>query len=252
MAVRRKIVVTQKMDLGPDQIERLKKLGELIVYNDMPATPQQWLERCREADVICSGKFGLREKIYELRNVFISLPFVYVGWLDQEKLRGNNITVAYSPGCNRDAVAEWIIAMIINLIRKLPESINLGSHDRVETADNRPRPGLRGKKLCILGPGNIGSKVGRVAESLDMRVEYFRRGDDLIKKIGDAEIIVNTLSYNPTTKNLLDKKFFKMSRIPKNAFAVFIVYPLLLICQNIITHRRKRQDAGQQLYLDFA
>ena len=74
-----KIVVTQDLGLTPKDIEKLKQLWDLIVYNELSKTPEEWLERCRGADIICPGKFGLKtEKTYELKNVFFALPFVGV------------------------------------------------------------------------------------------------------------------------------------------------------------------------------
>ena len=74
-----KIVVTQPMDLLPDQVEKLKELGELVIHDDMPNTPEEWLERVKDANVIISGKFGLKQKLPEIKNKFIAVPFVGVG-----------------------------------------------------------------------------------------------------------------------------------------------------------------------------
>lgn len=82
----KKIVVTQSMGLYPDQVERLGKLGRVVFYNDKPATAEEWLKRCKGADIICTRKFGLKDKIYELSDVFVSLPFVGVDFLNKEGL----------------------------------------------------------------------------------------------------------------------------------------------------------------------
>jgi len=202
----KKIVVTQNHDLYPDQIERLKSLGEVKFYNDLAKTPEEWLERVGGFEIICSGKFGLKQKIYELGDVFISLPFVDIGWIDSRKLKERNITVSYSPGCNRVAVSEWIIGMMINLLRDLPKYIGVGSLPKHTLPEKTA--GLAKKKVTILGPGNIGSRVGKICESLEMEVSYFKKGDDLLKSVKDADVVINTLSNNPTTQGLLDKKFF--------------------------------------------
>ena len=194
------------MDLYSDQGERLKGLGEVKIYNDLAKTPREWLKRCRGFDVICTGRFGLTQMVYELENVFISLPFVGVGWLDRDKLKKRNIAVAYAPGCNKDAVAEWIIVMMLNLSRNLQEYINvkkLPAHVLPERTI-----GLTRKTVCILGAGNIGTRVGKICEAFDMKVVFFGQGDDLASKAKDADFIVNCLSENPTTIGLLDKDFF--------------------------------------------
>lgn len=200
-----KIVVPLDLELFPDQVSRLKKLGDVKFYKDWAKTPEEWLERVKEADIICGGKFGLKEKYQELENVFISLPFVGVGFFDKNILAKRNIVVAKSPGGNKVAVSEWIVGMIFNLLRRFPFYINNA------TLNNHLPPiehSLKDKNITILGKGNVGSRVGKICEALEMNVSYFKRGDDLLKSVKNADVIVDTLSSNPTTKGLLDEKFF--------------------------------------------
>jgi len=200
-----KIVVSKDLALTPQEIERLEKLGDLVVYNDLPKTYDEWLERCKDADVICSGKFGLKQRYQELKNVFISLPFVGVGFFDKEILKKNNVTVSNSPGCNKDGVAEWNIFMLLNLFR---EFFNVLDIKDIPSKKPTITKSVVGKSVCILGKGNIGSKVGKVCEALDMKVTYFKRGDGLIDSIKNADIVINCLTTNESTLNLLDNKFF--------------------------------------------
>lgn len=202
---KKKIVVTQPMDLLPDQIEKLKELGELVKYDELASSHDEWLERVKDADIVFTGKYGLKQKIYELKDKFIVVPFVGTGWVDKEELKERGITFSYSPGCNKDAVAEWIVAMMLMLSRKLNKYV------RIENLPKEfpPRtPGLSNKTVCILGKGNIGTRVGEICEALNMKLEYFRRGDNLIKSVKDADFVVNALSLNPSTEGLLDKNFF--------------------------------------------
>lgn len=201
-----KIIVTQELDLFPDQVERLNGLGEVKIYNDVAKTSQAWLGRCKGFDVICTGKFGLTQMVYNLENVFLSLPFVGIGWLDLNKLRERNIKVAYAPGCNKDAVSEWIVAMILNLARNLPKFTNVKKLPAHVLPDRTT--GLTGKTVCILGAGNIGTRVGKICDALGANVVFFKKGDDLSQKTKAADFIVNCLSENPTTIGLLDKEFF--------------------------------------------
>ena len=137
--------------------------------------------------------------------MFVSLFFVGVGFLDLEILKSNNVTVAISPGGNKKAVSEWIVAMILHLFRNLTVSIN-----RLDPiTDREPTKGLAGKTLVILGKGNIGSRVGKICEAFDMQVSYFTRGDDLIESVKNADIVVDTLSSNPSTAELLNQHFFQ-------------------------------------------
>lgn len=200
-----KIVVPLNLELFPDQIKRLKKLGDVTFYNDWAKTPEEWLQRVKDADIICGGKFGLKEKYQDLKNVFISLPFVGVGFFDENILKKRNIVVAKTPGGNKVAVSEWIVGMIFNLLRRFPFYIN----NKTLNDDLPPiEHSLKDKNITILGQGNIGSRVGKICEVLEMNVSYFKRGDDLLKSVKNADVVVDTLSSNPTTKGLLDEKFF--------------------------------------------
>lgn len=202
-----KIVVIQNLGLNNKDKERLDRLGSVVYYDDLPSSENEWLKRCKEADIICTGKFGFKtEKLYELKNKFFSVPFVGTGFLNQQKLKENNILVSKSPGCNKEAVSEWITGMILNMFRELPEYIdNLNSPTGMIPIATK---GLKGKNITILGKGNIGSRVGKIGKAFEMNVNYFTRDDDLLRSVKDADVIVNTLSHNDSTTGLLDEKFF--------------------------------------------
>jgi len=202
----KKIVVIEPMGFYPDQIKRLKSLGDVTIHDDLAESPEEWVKRCEDADIICSGKYGLKEKIYELADVFFSLPFVTVGWLNKKRLKKGNITVSYCPGCNKHAVSEWIIVMMLLLLRRLDRLIKVKKLK--EKTASKKYLGLAGKKVCVLGKGNIGSRVFAVCKAFDMKVVCFKKGDDLLRFVKSADVIINTLSTNPTTIGLLDKRFF--------------------------------------------
>lgn len=203
-----KIVVTSPRYFLPEQKEKIESLGETTIYDTLPGSPEEWLQRTDGANIICSGKYGLTEKIYERKNIFYSLPFVAVGWIDKNRLKENGINVSYCPGCNSFAVSEWIISMTFLLMRKFNRLINAKTlQDKSGSPDYY---GLTRKRACILGKGYVGSKVGKAYEALGMNVVYFGRGDNLIDKVKNCDIVVNTLSSNKTTEGLLDINFFNL------------------------------------------
>lgn len=202
----KKIVITQNFGFTPEQTERLKKLGDVKFYDNSPNTKEEWLNRVKDADIICSEEFGLKDSLNELKDVFITYPFVALGNIDIEQLRKNNIILANSPGCNKDAVSEWVISMMLNLFRKFPQFIknnNLPKGKMPETTRS-----VKNKNVIILGKGNIGSRVGELCKIFGMNVVYFERGDNLLEKIKDADVIINCLSPDKDTINLLNRDFF--------------------------------------------
>lgn len=201
-----KIVCVQPLQLFPDQQARLEKLGKVTYYDERTDSPDEWLERTKDQDIVLTGVFGIVDKWSELHDIFVSLPFVGVGWADIKVLNANNVTISNSPGCNKHAVAEWIIGMLLVMTRQLDKYLN------IEEMPFNKMPlasfGLPSKNMTILGKGNIGTCVGEVANSFGMNVTFFQRGDNLTEKVKDADVIVDALSSKPETQNLLDKSFF--------------------------------------------
>jgi phosphoglycerate dehydrogenase-like enzyme len=200
------IVIPTKLDLYPDQKKRLESFGNVKFFQDSPITTSEWLKRCSGADIICSGKFGLTEKIYNLKNVFISLPFVDINWLNKNKLKKRNISISYAPGCNSESVVEWIMSMIIILLRDLYYFIN---KENINLKFTPRKQGLKGKKVTILGKGNIGLRIGILCELFGMQVNYFTKANNLYEVCKQSDLIINCLSLNKSTINILDLIFFK-------------------------------------------
>lgn len=203
-----KIVVTNPMGLTEDQKLRLNKLGQVTYYDTMPSSPDEWLKRCQGFDVICSWIVGLRENYGKLKNVFISVPFVGVSsFADPLVVKASNLTISNSPGCNRHAVSEWIVYMILTIERQLNRYLN--TTDKVSIPLPFRSFGLAGKNITILGNGNVGKRVGAVCKAFEMNVSFFKRGDNLLQSVKDADIVIDTLSANPSSKGLLNKEFFQ-------------------------------------------
>lgn len=202
-----KIVVTHDLGLSSDDVKRLKSLGDLVVYDSRPSSGEDWLSRVGDANVICSGISGLKDAYHQLKDVFISLPMVGHSFLDKEVLKENNVKVANSPGCNKDAVTEWVVGMIINLLREM--TFFIGSSDLPKDKSPQATLGLVNREILIIGKGSIGTRVGEVCEALKMKVSFFKRGDSLPEKIKGQKVIVNCLGANQSSVNLLSSEFFE-------------------------------------------
>jgi hypothetical protein len=47
-----KVVVAQNLGLDEHEQSELKKLGEVVFYDELAKNPDEWLKRCEGADVI--------------------------------------------------------------------------------------------------------------------------------------------------------------------------------------------------------
>ena len=241
LAIMPHIVVTQPMEFSKEQKERLDKLGNVTYYDNSAKTPDEWLERAKGFNIICTGGFGFRDKWRELRDVFVSVPFVSTSWADPAVLKKQNVTVSNSPGCNRHAVSEWIVAMMLIMARQMDKYLRV--KELATEMIRKPTMGLAFKKITILGKGNIGTRVGAIAEALEMEVTYFRRGDNLADKVKDADVVIDCLGSNPTTKGMLNQSFF--DSVKKEAMFISITGETIVDIEAMLT----ALDSGKLSYV---
>jgi phosphoglycerate dehydrogenase-like enzyme len=204
-----KIVVTNDQGFSPEQKKRLEGFGDVKYYDELPKDAEEYLRRVKGADIICSGTAGLKDAYPKLKDVFVSIGFVSAAFLDLDVLRKNKVLLSNAPGINRHAVSEWIIGMMIYMMRRLNTSINTPHSMRKNGKLPPLTDGLAYKNVTILGRGNIAERVGKVCGALEMKVSYFNRGDDLFTAVRNADVVVNVLSSNESTYKLLDSDFFK-------------------------------------------
>lgn len=203
-----KIVVTNNQDLTPEQKIRLNSLGD-VTYFDTTPNGDEYLQRIEGADIICSGTAGLQDVYAQLKDVYVTVNFVSVAFVSTEVMRKNGVTISNAPGANRHAVAEWIIWMMLTMLRKFDTALNREETYRKNGSLPKLQESPSDKNIVILGAGNVGKQVGKVAEALNMNVTYYKRGDDLLESVKNADVIVDTLSSNPSTQKILGKEFFQ-------------------------------------------
>jgi D-3-phosphoglycerate dehydrogenase / 2-oxoglutarate reductase len=93
------------------------------------------------------------------------------------------VAVFNAPFSNTRSVVELAIAEIISMARRLPEK-NAKMHAGVWDKSARGAHEVRGRKLGIVGYGNIGTQLSVIAESLGMTVYFYDIADKLA--IGNA------------------------------------------------------------------
>lgn len=90
--------------------------------------------------------------------------------LDSAKIKG--IPVFNAPFGNTRSVAELILAEIVMLSRQLGQRC-IEMHSKIWKKVSTNNFEVRGKKLGIIGYGNIGSQVSALAEAFGMKVFFF-------------------------------------------------------------------------------
>ena len=136
--------------------------------------------------------------------------------IDLEYCKNNKIVVANVPEYGSNTVAEHTFALILNLTRKIYQSVNQAKelnfdHSQIRGID------LYEKTLGIIGLGKIGINVLRIARGFGMKVLVYNRSksDELRQKyefsyidleslIRNADVVTLHLPLNPETKHIIN------------------------------------------------
>ena len=98
--------------------------------------------------------------------------------IDLAHAAGRGIVVFNAPFSNTRSVVELAIAEIIMMARRLSEK-DRALHDGVWHKDAKGSHEIRGRKLGIVGYGNIGSQLSVVGEMLGLQVYFYDTDDKL-------------------------------------------------------------------------
>jgi len=178
-----------------------------------------------DALVVRSGTKVTRRVIEAAENLkVIGRAGVGVDNIDCEAAKEKGIPVMNVPLGNINSAAEHTIALMLALARNIPQahmSMLKGGWDRKRFVGVE----VKGKTLGIIGVGNVGAIVAKIANGLSMRVIGFSRsksGEELaklgVKKASIEEIcresdfIVMCLKLTPETRNTLDKEQFELMK----------------------------------------
>jgi phosphoglycerate dehydrogenase-like enzyme len=185
--------------------------------------------------VVVSGMWRneLLEKAPRLR--FIQSIGAGTDQFDREKLKRRGIRLASAQGVNVRAVSEHVMALILALVRRLPEARdNQLKHvwrGMISDLDRREDE-LSGKNLLIFGLGGIGSRLAQLAKAFDIRVVGIKRDPsqrgqaaDSVHRFGEfktllpqADFLALTCPLTKETEKVVDADVF--SRMKKSAFFI--------------------------------
>lgn len=144
--------------------------------------------------------------------------------IDLKECKKRKITVCNVPAYGENTVAEHTFALILAISRKIPESI-----DNTRAGDFR-LTGLRGfdlkgRTIGVVGCGNIGKHVARIARGFEMDVLVYDVNKDsrLEKRIGfkytslekllkESDIITLHVPENKYTHHMINSKTLKLCK----------------------------------------
>ena len=221
-----KIVILERNSVGTDvSVDCISDFGDVTVYRNT-VTTQEVRERVKDADIVIANKSPLNEEtLKDAPNVKLICEFA-TGFdncdLAYCKSRGIKVTnvVDYCTGM----VAQHTFAMALALSEKLPHYDNYvksgeySAQDRFSNFD-LPFLELEGKTWGIVGMGNIGKRVAKIATAFGCNVIFYSvtgRSSckdypqvDFDTLLSESDFLSLHCPLSDLTRNLIDEKALK-------------------------------------------
>jgi D-3-phosphoglycerate dehydrogenase len=183
--------VTYEPEITPEQIA--EKIGgfEVVVVRSRTKMTRELVEKADKCKIIARVGVGLDN-------------------IDQEAAKEKNIRVLNAVEGAITAVAELVIGLMLSMAREIPRAdreIRNGNWIKKELMGTE----LKGKYLGIVGLGNIGKRLGRLARALNMNIigyDVAPIDDEFAKEVGlmkaDLDTLLSSADYVSFHVPLLD------------------------------------------------
>lgn len=189
-------------------------------------TPEELEKNAPDCEILVASPSAFthlsKEHLDALPNLkFITTISVATDWIDVEAAKERGVIVSNEKGVNAEAVAEHCFGMILDLSKRITEA------DRGirEKGEYRPSPYLGmdiyGKTIGIIGLGDIGKKVARIAGGFNMRMVGMNKSGSEVEGVGlvdldtllkESDVIVVAVPYDNDTHDLLSTREFSLMK----------------------------------------
>ncbi len=162
-------------NVHPVAVETLKAEGFNVDIHSAAMTEEELCERIKNVSVLgIRSKTQVTAKVLQNANRLMVIGAFCIGTnqIDLKVATKKGVAVFNAPFSNTRSVVELAIAEMILLIRNIPDKstrMHKGEWDKSAKGSFE----VRGKKLGIIGYGNIGTQLSVIAEALGMKVYYY-------------------------------------------------------------------------------
>lgn len=230
-----RIVVVDGATLNPGDLswEAVGRFGQYEVYPR--STPQEILERCRDAEAVITNKTSFDRAIIaalpELKYIGVSATGYNI--VDVEVASDRGIVVTNVPTYGTLSVAQMAFALLLELTQHAGHHSQTVHEGRWAQCDNfcywdYPLVELAGLVMGVVGCGRIGQATARMAEAFGMRVIGYDTlpfsGETPIEPVGLEELFAQSdvislhCPLTPTTQSLVNAA--RLSLMKPTAFLI--------------------------------
>jgi len=228
-----RICVLDALTVGADiDLSPLGECGELIIYD--LTSPEEVAERIKEIDVVITNKVFLNETNLKDASNLKMIALLATGYnnidIDYAKKRG--IAVANVAGYSTESVAQHTFAMLFYMIEHLgqyDEYVKSKAYTESQTFTYIAWPfhEIRGKRLGIIGLGEIGKAVARIGKAFGMEIVYYSTSGqnnsgaeyerlELSELLQNSDIVSIHAPYNEKTHGLIG--YEEIKQMKKSAY----------------------------------
>lgn len=172
-----RIVILDGYSVNPGDLswDALRATGDVEVYDR--TSPEEVVSRAEKAEIVLTNKVVLDKPTLDRLPLLRYIGVLATGYnvVDLEETRRRGIIVTNIPAYSTDSVAQMTFAHILNITNRVEHYAQENAHGRwSNNADfcywDSPVHELSGKTLGIVGLGNIGKRVARIAADFGMDV----------------------------------------------------------------------------------
>lgn len=179
-------------NIHTDAIQTFQGEGYQVEVIGRALAEDELCEKIKGVSIIgIRSKTRITRKVLEHANRLKVVGAFCIGTnqIDLEAASDHGVVVFNAPYSNTRSVVELAIGEMIMLMRRIP-SMSAGMHESKWNKSAKESFEIRGKKLGIIGYGNIGAQLSVLAEAMGMKVFYY----DLVEKLALGNAIkIDTL-----------------------------------------------------------
>jgi len=220
-----------------------------MVFEDVPKTEKEIIARIKDAEVITANYIDITSTIIDScpHLKYIVVPAVGYEWIDFRYAATKGIKVINSPTHNSLAVAEHAIALLFSAARNIYPAQSSLQAGRWQSRDFRGIE-LHGKKLGLVGYGNISKSIEAIAKGLGMDCSYVNStstSDELDDLLKNSDVMVICASLNDATRGLIDAR--RLSLLKPTAYVVNVARGAIVDQGALLDALQNRRIAGAAL-----
>tara|TARA_Y100000588_G_scaffold306661_1_gene330435 strand:+ start:1147 stop:2151 length:1005 start_codon:yes stop_codon:yes gene_type:complete len=209
------------------QFEKQFAHRNMGIKNYSTWTPEETSKRISDADVIVATGFWSNEFIEKAKRLkLIQVAGAGYDQFDVDAIRSKGIRMVNGRGVNANAVAEHAMALLLGISRQTHlardaqnSKIWRGMNPDILSREEE----LTGKKMLIIGAGQIGAKLATLSKAFGMETTGMRRNiseidpvfdsaqpiSKLRQELSNADVVVLCCPLTDETRGIIDKAGLK-------------------------------------------